>query len=55
MTELEKEATEEVFSSSEEARQTARYKKLVEAKQKIQKELETEMKERDALRRESKK
>jgi cytidylate kinase len=43
---------EEVFSSSEEQRQAARYKKLLETEQKIQAELQAEMKERDALRRE---
>jgi anthranilate/para-aminobenzoate synthase component II len=52
---LEKEETEEVFSSSEEKRQAARYKKLVEAEANIKAELEAEMKERDEFRRESKK
>jgi hypothetical protein len=51
MSELEKETTEE-FASSEEKRQAARYKKLVEPESKIQKELEKEMKEREDLRRE---
>jgi anthranilate/para-aminobenzoate synthase component II len=46
---------EEVFATSDEKRQTERYKKLVEAEAKIQKKLEAEMKEREALRRESKK
>jgi anthranilate/para-aminobenzoate synthase component II len=48
---VEKEATDELFATSEEQRQAARYKKLVEAEAKIQAELEAVMKERDELRR----
>jgi hypothetical protein len=51
---LEKE-TDEEFSSSTEKRQAARYKKLQEAESKRQVELMAEMKEREDLRRDSKK